>query len=386
MSIEVREIAGKKDLRTFIYLPEKIHKGHEGWVPPLYMDEWVFFDPLKNKAFAFCSSILALAWEGGKPVGRIMGIISHKYNNLRGEKKARFFAIECYQNIEIARALTDFISSWARENGMEKLVGPLGFSDKDPQGIKVEGFDEPVTITTNCNFPWMKEYLEELGFEKEVDMVSYKIEIPEKIPEYIERISKRVIDSNGYVLRGFTSRKEMRPWIVPIFRLVNETFIPIYGFTPLDEKEMHELADRYIPILDPRYVKVVSTVQGELIAFAIGMPELSLGIKRARGRLLPFGWYHILRESRKTKMLTLLLGAIKEPYRGKGIDTLMGLRLLESAVKAGMKVIDSHLILETNSRMRAECERIEGVVYKRFRVFYKNLWIVMLIATQFYKI
>lgn len=315
-----------------------------------------------------------------------MGIISHKYNKLRGEKKARFFAIECYQNIEIARALTDFICSWARENGMEKLVGPLGFSDKDPQGIKVEGFDEPVAITTNCNFPWMKEYLEELGFEKEVDMVSYKIEIPEKIPEYIERISKRVIDSNGYVLHGFSSRKEMRPWIVPIFRLVNETFIPIYGFTPLEEKEMHELANRYIPILDPRYVKAVSTVQGELIAFAIGMPELSLGIKRARGRLFPFGWYHIIRQSRKTKMLTLLLGAIKEPYRGKGIDTLMGLRLLESAVKAGMKVIDSHLILETNTRMRAECERIEGVVYKRFRVFYKNLWIVMLIATQFYKI
>ncbi|HAK00533.1 MAG TPA: hypothetical protein DCM62_10965 [Bacteroidales bacterium] len=373
MDIEVRALQGRKDMKTFIYLPEKIHQGHQGWIPPLYMDEWSFFDEKKNKSFAFSNTILALAWMGDKPVGRIMGIISHKYNQLRGEKKARFFAIECYQDIEIARALIDFVSNWARNIGMETLVGPLGFSDKDPQGIKIEGFDAPPAITTNCNFPWMKDYLEELGFQKEVDMVSYKIVIPERIPEYIERISKRVIDSNGYVITSFTSRRALWPWIVPIFRLVNETFIPIYGFSPLDEKEMQELAQKYIPILDPRFVKIVSTVGGELVAFTIGIPELSPGIKRANGKLLPLGWYHILRESRKTKMLTLLLGAIKESYRGKGIDTLMGLRILESAIEAGMEVMDSHLILETNTRMRAECERIEGVIYKRFRVFNKSL-------------
>lgn len=380
MAIEVRPVAGKKDLKIFIYLPEKIHEGHDGWIPPFYLDEWAFYSPLKNKSFAMASTVLALAWENGKPVGRIMGIISHKYNELRSEKKARFFAIECHQNIEIARALIDFVSHWARTNGMEELVGPLGFSDKDPQGIKIEGFDEPAAITTACNFPWMQDFLEELGFQKEVDMVSYKIIIPDKIPDYIDRISKRVIDSNGYVLKEFSSRSQMQPWIVPIFRLVNETFIPIYGFAPLDEKEMHELAKKYIPILDPMFVKIVSTADGELIGFVVGIPELSPGIKKARGRLLPFGWYHILRESRRTKMLTLLLGAIKEPYRGKGIDTLMGLRLLESAIDAGMKVMDSHLILESNTRMRAECERIDGKVYKRFRVFKKTLMIGILIC------
>jgi GNAT superfamily N-acetyltransferase len=373
MSIEVRELSGKKDLCTFIYLPEKIHKSHKRWVPPIYMDEWAFFSPKKNKSFSHCLTTLALAWDGNRPVGRIMGIINPQYNAIHNEHNARFFALECYQDLEIARALIDFVSSWAQENGMRRLVGPLGFSDKDPQGCQIEGFDEPVAITTPCNFTWMVDFYEALGFQKEVDLVSYKIIVPKKVPEYIERVSNRVIESNGYVLHEFKSRRKLRPWIVPVFRLVNITFTHIYGFIPLEEKEMQELANRYIPILDPRFVKVITRLDGELLAFAVSMPELSQGIKRARGRLFPFGWFHILRESRRTKMLTLLLGAVKEEHRGKGLDSLMSLRLLESAIKAGMKTTDSHLILEHNARMRAMCDRIDGKVYKRFRIFYKEL-------------
>ena len=373
MAFVVRELAGKMDLKTFIYLPEKIHKNHEQWVPPLYMDEWSYFNPLKNKAFSNCLTTMALAWNGDTPVGRIMGIINPHYNEVHLERNARFCFLECYKDIEIARGLLDYIGSWAKAKGMIKLVGPLGFSDKDPQGCKIDGHDEPVAITTNTNFPWMKDFYEELGFQKEVDLVSYKIIMPEKIPEYIERISKRVIQSNGYTLHQFTGRRKLYPWIVPVFRLVNETFVNIYGFAPLDEKEMEELAKRYIPILDPRFVKVVTNVDGEVIAFVVSIPELSPGIKRARGRMMPFGWVHILRASRKTKMLTLLLGAIKEPYRGLGLDSLLGLRLLESAKKAEMEFIDSHLILENNTRMRAEVERIDGKVYKKFRIFFKEL-------------
>lgn len=373
MAIEVRELIDRKDLRTFIYLPEAIHKNHANWVPPLYIDDLSFFNSKKNKSFAHCITTLALAWEGQRPVGRIMGIINPHYNEMHNERNARFFALECYQDLEIARVLVEYVCNWARSHGMQKLVGPLGFSDKDPQGCRIEGFDEPPAITTANNFSWMKDYYENLGFQKEVDLVSYMIPMPKKVPEYIERISGRVMGANGYKLLEFTSRRELKPWIVPIFRLVNETFVNIYGFIPLDEKEMHELANRYIPILDPRFVKVVVNQQNEPIAFVVSMPELSRGIQRARGRLLPFGWYYILRESRRTRMLTLLLGAIKEQHRGKGLDSLMGLRILESAYKAQMEFIDSHLILETNTLMRAECERINGLVYKRFRIFFKNL-------------
>lgn len=373
MALNILEIRNKFDLRAFIYLPEKIHRNHPNWVYPLYIDEWQFFNKKRNKSFSLCETTLAIAWDGNTPVGRIMGIINREYNNMHNEKNARFCFLECYEDITIARALVDYVENWAVTHGMTRLVGPLAFSDKDPQGIIIEGFDERVLIAMNYNFAWMKDYLEDLGFEKEVDLVSYKVVIPDEIPEYLERVYQRTIKNSGYVLHEFNSRREIRPWIVPIFRLINETYNHIYGFIPLQEKEMHEMADRYLPVLNPRFIKVITDRQGEVIAFVISMPELSEGIRRARGRLLPLGWMHILREGRKTKLLTMLLGAIKESSRGKGLDSLLGMKLLQSAHKAGMKIMDSHLILENNKPMRAEYERIGGTVHKRYRVYGKNI-------------
>ncbi len=373
MDIIVREVKGKQELKKFIYLPEEIHKDHSQWVHPLYMDEWSFFNPAKNKSFANCKTLLAIAWQGNKPVGRIMGIVNTKYNALRNEENARFCFLECYEDFGIAEALMDFVVSWAKSYGMKRLVGPLCFSDKDPQGCLVEGFDERVVIATNYNFPWMKDYYEKLGFEKEVDLVCYKLPIPEKAPEYLDRVYKRVIENNGYHLHEFTSRIKLRPWIVPIFRLINEAYIHIYGFSPMEEREMHEFANRYLPVMNPRFIKLVTNEKGEVISFVISMPELSNGIRKARGRMLPFGWFYLLRESRKTRLLTMLLGAIKDNYRGMGLDSLMGVKLLMSAQKAGMESMDSHLVLEKNQPMRAEYERLGGTIHKRYRVFGKSI-------------
>jgi len=373
MSLEIREVSCKSDLRHFIFLPEKIHKNHKNWVHPLYIDEWIFFNKKKNKSFALCDTILALAWENERPVGRIMGIINHRYNNTHIEQNARFCFLDCNEDIAIARSLLKYIEDWAGKKGMTKLVGPLAFSDKDPQGILTEGFEEPVLIAMNYNFPWMKDYLEQTGFEKEVDLVSYKVKIPERIPEYIQKVYDRIITSNGYILHEFTSRKSLKPWIVPIFRLINETYNHIYGFIPLTEQEMHEMASRYLPVLNPRFIKIISNPENEVIAFVISMPELSEGIRKAKGRILLFGWYFILSESKKTKLLTMLLGAIKESQRGKGLDSILGMKILESAHQTGMKVMDSHLILEYNTRMRSEYERIGGTINRRFRVFGKIL-------------
>lgn len=373
MDIKIAEVKSRKDLKTFIYLPEKIHKDHSNWVHPLYIDDHVFFNPRKNKSFSSTHTVLALAWKGAQPVGRVMGIINPRYNELHNEKNARFCFLECYNDLSIARELVQYIEIWARTKGMEKLVGPLGFSDKDPQGVLYEGFEERVLIATNYNFPWMKDYLEVLGYEKEVELVSYKVKIPESIPAYIKRVYNRVVLNNGYIVHEFTSKKELRPWIVPIFRLVNDTYKNIYGFIPMSEKEMHEYANRYLFVINPRFVKVVSNNEKEVIAFLISMPELSEGIRRARGRLFPFGWWHILMESRKTRLLSMLLGAIHESYRSKGLDSILGMKIIESANKAGMEIMDSHLILEHNTKMRAEYERIGGVVHKRFRIFSKAL-------------
>jgi len=373
MSIEIREVTSRKDLRTFIYLPEKIHAGHANWVHPLYIDDWIFFDPKKNRSFSYCDTVRAIAYKDGKPVGRIMGLINRRYNQFHNENNGRFCFLEGGKDIAIFKALLEYVEAWARSKGMVKLVGPLGFSDKDPQGCMIEGFNERVVIASNYNFSWVPEYIEKIGYSKEVDLVSYKFDVPDEIPEFYKKVYERTMTNNGYVFWEFTTKRSLKPWIVPVFRLVNEAYSDIYGFLPLTEKEMASLASRYIPVLDPRFLKIITDHQNQVIAFLLSMPELSEGIRKARGRLFPFGFIHILREAKRTTMLTMLLGAIKESYRGKGLDSIMAIKILESAKKAGMKMVDSHLTLESNTRMRAEYERINAVVHKRFRIYQKKL-------------
>ncbi len=374
MDIKVYSVKTKKDLREFIYLPAKIHKNHSNWVPPIYLDEWAFFNPKKNRTFSYCDTILLLASRNGIVVGRIMGIINHKYNQSKNENNARFCFIETFNNIDVAVELFKSVEEWAKSQGSSKIVGPLGFSDKDPQGLLIEGFDQPNVIASNCNFAYLPEFVEKLDYQKEIDLVVYKLNVPDSIPEFYTQILKRTFRNNkGLHVINFTKRKQIRPYIKPVLSLVNETFKEIYGFAPLDEQEMKEFATRYLPILDPRFIKVVVNENNDVVAFVIAMPDISDGIRKCKGHILPFGVFQIFKAQKRTTQLNLLLGAIQEHYRNKGIDTLMGVKMLEEAKKAGLKYIDSHLELENNLKMRAEMEKMGGVVYKRYRIFQKSI-------------
>ncbi len=374
MSIQVKEVKTKKDLKTFIYLPEKIHKNHKNWVPPIYMDEFAFFNPKKNKSFAYSDTIMLLAYQDGVAVGRIMGIIQHRYNQLHNENDARFAFMETYKDPAVFKALISAVEQWARDKGAENMVGPLGFSDKDPQGFMIMGFDEPPIISANLNFPFMPEFLEQNGYRKKYDLVVYQIPVPETIPAFYKAIYHRVLSRHPqWKVLEFQSKKELKPYIKPVLTLLNETFKDIYAFSPFEEYEMEDFAKRYLPVLDPEFIKAVEDENGQLIAFIIAMPEISEGIRRARGRVLPTGIFKILAAQKKTDMLTLLLGGIKEKYRGKGLDVILGYHILQSAIRRGFKTVDSHLELEHNRRVRAEMERMGGKVYKRFRIYQKKL-------------
>lgn len=372
MDIIVKPVSGKRELRQFIYLPARIHTHHETWLPPIYMDEWEFFNPKKNKSFSYCDTILLLAWKKGKVVGRIMGIINRRYNKLHNERHGRFIFMECYEDREVFHALIHAVEEWAREHGMTKLVGPLGFSDKDPQGFQIEGFDYQTILATVGNYPYMVDFLEQEGYTKKVDLKDYLIEVPETLPEVYERAYRMLSSRNDMKIVEFGSRKELKPFIIPVLQLMNDTYSVIYGFVPLTEKEMVELAKRYLPVLNPHFVKVV-TNEGSVIGFVVGMSDLSEGLKKSGGHLFPFGLVHILRSLKKTTHLTLLLGAIHPEFRNKGIDVLMGIRLIETASKRNIKTIESHLILEHNKRMNGEVERVGGKVIKKFRIFQKDL-------------
>jgi hypothetical protein len=374
MDITIREVKSRRDLRKFIFLPEKIHANHTNWVHPIYMDEWKYFDSKKNKAFSYSETLLLLAYRGEEVVGRIMGIINKRYNEYKGEKTARFGYLETWEDEEIVRALLQAIEEWAREERMAKIIGPYGFTDQDPEGFLIEGFENRATIATYYNFEWMPQMVERQGYAKDVDYFVYQLEVPKEIPEFYKKIYERVRRKGNFEIVEFKKRKEIKPWIIPVLQLMNECYIGsnIYGYTPLDEQEMMDLAKRYLPVLDPRLVKVVRREE-EIVAFIVGIPDMTEGIQKARGRLLPFGFLKILRAAKKTKQLDLLLGAVKGPYRGRGLDVLMGVGMLISAYESGLKMIDTHHELESNVLVRAEMEKMGGKLYKRFRVYTKNL-------------
>lgn len=373
MTLVIREVQSKKDLRNFISLPEKIHATHKNWVHPLYFDERAFYSPKKNKFFSDCDTRLLMAYQGKEPVGRIMGIISHKYNQIHHEQNGRFFALECYNDTAVASALLGAIEDWCFEKGMNKVIGPFGFSEKDPQGFMIEGFDKPMIIATNYNLPYMADLVSACGYQKEIDCVEYMLPVPADIPEIYRTVCKRTLENNAVTLKEFSSRRALRPVIKPVFELINDTYAPIYGFNRLTDKEIDYFANRYLSFINPRFVKVVYNLRHELIAFALAMPELTNGIRKARGRLFPLGFLKILRESRKTRLLTMLLGAIREDYRNNGLDALMGMKIIESAHACQMEMINSHLVLENNLKMRAEYERLGGTVQKRYRIYGKTL-------------
>jgi ribosomal protein S18 acetylase RimI-like enzyme len=370
--VSIHEVISKGDLKTFIYLPAEIHKGDKSWLPPIYMDEWELFDKKKNKSFSYADTVMYLAKSNGKYVGRIMGIISHRYNSQKNESDGRFCFIESINDHHVVNALIEEVARWARAKGMTRLVGPLGFSDKDPQGLQVEGFEFSSVITTPTNNKYLAEIIDSSGFRKKVDLVSYVVDIPAEMPPLFKKILSRFENNGNFEVLEFRSTRELKPYIIDVLQLMNETFMEIYGFVPLTDKEKTELAKRYLPILDPAFIKVVKA-EGRLVGFAIGMPDISEGIKRSRGKLFPVGIFQIIRSSRRTKRLVMMLGGILKEYRGQGIDVLMGARILDSAIKKGMKTIDSHLVLETNSPMRAEYERLGGTVVKRFRIYQKDL-------------
>jgi hypothetical protein len=370
--ILIKEVKTLMDKRRFIFLPSKVHRNDPDWLPPIYSDEWELFNEKKNKSYHYADTVLYLAYRNKKVVGRIMGIINRRYNEIHKEQHGRFCFLESYENQEVVHALITKVEEWAKARGMIKLVGPLAFSDKDPQGFQIEGFEHPKFIICPTNDRYLPEMIAKEGYDKDRDLVNYLAKKPDDMPEIYKKILSRVSQNTEYHIVEFNTKKELKPYLLPMLELMNQTFMEIYGFVPLTEAEKKELVARYIMILDPRFIKVVEGNDG-LIGFAGGIPDISAGILRSKGRLLPFGIFRILNESRKSKRLLMLLGGVKTAYRGKGIDVLMGIKILQSCIQHKMEWIDLHLVLENNYKMRAECERIGARVIKRFRIYQKNL-------------
>ncbi len=372
MSIEILPVTTRKDLHAFIHLPFTLHKDDPLWVPPLLTDEWQFFSDRKNPAFKKNDAILLLARKDNRVVGRIMGIVNRDRNRMFREQNARFGFLESIEDVEVVGSLLSRIEAWARDLGMVKLVGPMGFSDQDPEAFLIEGFQYEPTLSTIYNYPYIPRLVEACGYAKEIDYVCYVLDLTRPIPEFYQKVIDKVMARGEFTFKNMTKRKELEPYVKPVLELLSETYIDLYGFVPLTPEEIEALGKKYLPILDPRLVKI--GLRGEqVIGFLIGMPNMNKGFRKAKGRLFPFGIFHLLRESKRSRQLDLLLGGIKKEYRNMGLDALGMNWMIQTAKEMGFTTIDSHNELENNLAVRAEMERLGGKLCKQRRIYQKAL-------------
>jgi len=370
--LTLKEVKTRGELKEFILFPFRLYKNYPYWLPPIIFDEKNFHDLKKNKTLRNNDTIMFLAYRDGKPVGRIMGIIHHVNNAQTGKKRARFFKFDCINDHEAAHALINAIEEWGRAKGMDEIIGPFGFSDKDPQGLLIHGFDIRAAILAPYNAPYYIDLVEREGFNKEVDLFEYMIPVPDKIPDFYQRIYNRVSRKPGIQCVQLKSKRDLKPYIMPVMRLINETFREIFGSYEMDEEEMKKFADDYMMILDVDFTIIV-TDNGLPISFFIALPDIGPALQKTKGRLFPFGIFRILKEMKRTDSIVLMIGGIKKSHQGTGIDVLMGVKMLEAAARRGIRNIHSHLELEENYKVRAEMEKMGGEVIKVHRVYKKSL-------------
>ncbi len=371
--MEVRPIKGGEELARFIKLPFLLADQRPNWVPPLLADEREFHDAQKNPQLDHCEVERWIAWRSGMPVGRIMGIIHRSYNAGHGERTARFYQLDCSCDPAIVQALIGAVEAWAKDRGMNRVIGPFGFSDKDPQGLQVEGFEHVPVIATPANAAWMPPMLEACGYVPYEDMVSYSMDIPSALPAVYHAIGERCLRNHGLHRVVLRSKRDLKPWVLPVLRLVNATYGALLGFEPMSEAEMRALAKKYMFVLDPELVHLIADANNEPVAFVIASADMSEGFVRANGRLFPFGFLYILRAMKRSKQLDLLLGAVRPDLQGKGLTAALGVPLFAAARERGFTHLDSHLVMERNTRMRAELERLGAVIWKRYRVYQRSL-------------
>ena len=374
MAIIIKKVSNKKELKTFIRFNYELYKNNPYSVPVLYDDMLGTFSPQKNAAFEFCEADYFLAYKDDKVVGRVAAIINRRANETWNKKEVRFGWIDFVDDPEVSKALLDQVEAWGKERGMEAMVGPLGFTDLDAEGMLVEGFDQLSTMSTIYNYPYYSQHMERLGFEKEADWVEFKLTVPDKLPEKFVRISEIILQKYKLKIKKL-KRSEIKEknYGQKIFDLINEAYAPLYGYSKMTQGQINQYIKTYLPLIDLRMVSLVEDEAGELVAVGISMPSLSEALQKAKGKMLPFGWYHLLKALffKKPKVLDLLLVGVKPEYQSKGVNALLFYDLVPIYQQMGFQYVESNPELEVNKKVQAQWSAFESVQHKRRRAYKK---------------
>ncbi|WP_291529490.1 N-acetyltransferase [Bacteroides sp. UBA939] len=377
MAITIKKVSTSKELRQFIRFNYRLYKGNPYSVPDLYDDMLHTLSRKKNAAFEFCEADYFLAYKDNKIVGRIAAIINHRANDTWDKKNVRFGWIDFIDDPEVSDALIRAAEDWGKERGMTHIQGPMGFTDFDAEGMLVEGYDQLSTMATIYNYPYYPQHLERMGFEKEADWVEFKIHVPDSVPDKHKRISDLIQRKYNLKIKKCTSSKELsRKYGQAIFELMNEAYKPLFGYSALSQRQIDQYVKMYLPIIDLRMVPLITDAEDNLIAAGISMPSLSKALQKAHGRLLPFGWYHILKAlfmKKRADTLDLLLIAVKPEYQNKGVNALLFSDLIPVARDLGFIFAESNPELELNKKVQAQWEYFKTEQHKRRRAFIKAI-------------
>jgi hypothetical protein len=371
MGLEISEVRGRRDLRRFVAFPMSLYRGNACFVPQLLRDEIEILSPDRNPAFEKAEARLFLAIRDGRIVGRIAGILSHAANEKWHTRNIRFGWFDTIDDLEVARGLLQAVEAWGRERGMETITGPQGFTDFDPEGMLVEGFDEVGTIATLYNHPYYPRLVEALGFTKDVDYIEFEARAPAGgIPERMARLADWSMKRNGVHLARYPSlRAARRERQQELFDLLDEAYAELYGTAPLTDRQKAYYANKYLPFVNLELLPMAVNDEGKLVGVIVAMPSLTRAFQKARGRLLPFGFLHILLALRRFKRLDFYLAGIKQEYRGRGVDLVMVLSVFRNALRHGAAVAESNPELETNRKIQAEWKFVDTRQHKRRRIY-----------------
>ncbi|MGP1377408.1 MAG: N-acetyltransferase [Prevotella veroralis] len=379
-SIQIKRVETKKDLKQFIEFHYDLYKGTPYDVPNLYSDEVNTLSKNKNAAFDFCEAEYFLALKEGKIVGRVAAIINHKANEKWKKKDVRFGWIDFIDDIEVSRALFEAVEEYGRKKGMNDIVGPLGFTDMDPEGMLTWGFDKLGTMATIYNYEYYPQHMEKLGgWEKDNDYVEYYLVVPEKSPEKYTKIAEMVEKRYNLHVRKLTKKDIFQGgYGKKLFDLINLTYSDLYGFSELTDRQIDQYVKMYFPLADLNLVTVIEdgNKDNQLAGLGITIPSLSHALQKCRrGRLFPFGWWHLLRAIKfhKTDGVDLLLMGFLPEYRSKGANALLFADLIPRYVDYGFKWGETQVEMESNEGVQSQWGPLDPINHKKRRCYRRSL-------------
>lgn len=376
MAIEIKKVSCKKDLKKFIRFNYELYKNNKYAVPELYPDMVETLSKDLNPAFEFCEADYFIAYKDGKIAGRIAAIINSRANEKWKTNSVRFGWIDFIEDIEVAKKLIETVEQWGKERGMTEIVGPLGFTDFDYEGMLTEGYDQLGTMAAIYNYPYYPEYLQRMGFVEDTEWVEFKIYVPDAIPEKHQRITEIVRKKFNLQVKKYKSGKKIaKEYGQEIFQLLNESYKDLYGFSELSPRQIDLYIKNYLPVVDLDMVTLITQEDGTLIGVGISMPSMARALQKAKGKMFPFGWFHLLKALfiSKPKVIDLLLVAIKPEFQGKGINALLFSDLIPVYQKKGVVYAESNPELVMNNKVQSQWSYFDCEQHKRRKTFKREI-------------